>query len=71
MSKFFRQFEFDPRSLAAFRIGIGTLLVVDLAIRATALEAHYTDVGGHATGPGRGALRGNMALVLALVVRNG
>ncbi len=38
-------FALDLRSLATFRIGVALLLLVDLAIRATALEAHYTDLG--------------------------
>ena len=38
-------FGIDPRSLAAFRMGLGLLILVDLAIRATALAAHYTDAG--------------------------
>lgn len=35
----------DLRSLAAFRIAIGLLILVDLVVRSTALNAHYTDVG--------------------------
>jgi hypothetical protein len=38
-------FGLDLRSLALFRIGLGLLLLGDLAIRATALRAHYTDAG--------------------------
>lgn len=38
-------FAIDPRSLAVFRISIGLLLLVDLAIRAADLEAMYSDVG--------------------------
>ena len=38
-------FGLDPRSLALFRIGLGLVLLVDLAIRLTDLEAHYTDAG--------------------------
>lgn len=38
-------FSLDPRSLAAFRIGIGAVVLLDLADRASSLEAHYTDVG--------------------------
>ena len=38
-------FELDPRSLAVFRMGLGTLLLVDLAIRSTDLVAHYSDAG--------------------------
>lgn len=35
----------DVRSLAAFRIGIATMLLVDLACRAVDLADHYTDRG--------------------------
>lgn len=35
----------DPRALAAFRIGLATILLVDLAIRATDLTAFYADGG--------------------------
>lgn len=35
----------DTRSLAAFRIAVGLLLLVDLALRARNLEAFYTDDG--------------------------
>ncbi len=35
----------DLRSLGLFRIGVGCILIVDLINRATALVAHYTDVG--------------------------
>ncbi len=38
-------FGIDPRGLAAFRIGLGTLLLIDLGIRATDLVGHYTDAG--------------------------
>ena len=38
-------FGIDLRSLAAFRIGIGALLLTDLGMRATDLTAHYTDDG--------------------------
>jgi len=38
-------FELDLRSLALFRIAIGVTLLVDLAIRATNLEVHYTNRG--------------------------
>jgi len=38
-------FEADLRSLALVRIGLGTVLLMDLAIRAATLEAHYTDAG--------------------------
>ena len=40
-----RVFGIDIRSLAAFRIGIGCLLLVDIALRASDLTAHYTDSG--------------------------
>ena len=38
-------FSVDTRSLAAFRIAIGALLLVDLTSRARDLSAHYTDAG--------------------------
>lgn len=38
-------FGLDLRSLAAFRIGLGLVLLADLAYRATDLAAFYTDVG--------------------------
>jgi hypothetical protein len=38
-------FAIDPRSLALFRIGLGTLLLADLVIRATDLTVMYTDEG--------------------------
>jgi hypothetical protein len=38
-------FGLDLRSLAAFRIGLGLLLLADLAVRAGDLSAHYTDDG--------------------------
>ncbi len=37
--------EIDSRSLVAFRIGLGIVLLVDLIIRVTSLAAHYTDAG--------------------------
>ena len=40
-----RLFAIDGRSLAAFRISIGTLVVADLLARAGALVQHYTDAG--------------------------
>ncbi|MEZ5326084.1 MAG: HTTM domain-containing protein [Verrucomicrobiales bacterium] len=40
-----RVFSIDPRSLAFFRIAIGIVLLVDLAIRANDLSAMYTDDG--------------------------
>ncbi len=38
-------FGLDIRSLATFRVGLGLLLLVDLANRATDMVAHYTDFG--------------------------
>jgi predicted DCC family thiol-disulfide oxidoreductase YuxK len=38
-------FSIDTRSLAAFRIGLGVLLLVDLVLRSQNLVAHYTDDG--------------------------
>src|SRR5215218_10030031 len=35
----------DLRSLAAFRVVLGLLMLADLASRATDLRAHYTDAG--------------------------
>jgi len=35
----------DLRTLAALRIGLGALLLVDLAMRAPGLAAHYSDAG--------------------------
>ena len=35
----------DPRALAAFRIGLGTLLIADLLRRSRSLTAFYTDAG--------------------------
>ncbi|WP_255150264.1 HTTM domain-containing protein [Halorarius halobius] len=35
----------DPRALAAFRIGLGVVLLLDLALRAGSLTAFYTDRG--------------------------
>lgn len=37
--------ELDPRSLAVFRICIGAILLIDLVVRFTDIEAHYTDIG--------------------------
>ena len=36
---------FDLRSLAAFRIGLGLLIIADLAMRSTFIFQHYTDQG--------------------------
>lgn len=38
-------FAIDLRSLAALRIALGLILLIDLAARATNLSAHYTDAG--------------------------
>lgn len=38
-------FGIDLRTLALFRIGLACLLLVDLALRARDLTAHYTDLG--------------------------
>jgi hypothetical protein len=38
-------FGIDGRSLAAFRIALGALVVADLVTRAADLEAHYSDAG--------------------------
>ncbi len=35
----------DTRSLAAFRVGLGLLLIADVVTRARHLTAHYTDAG--------------------------
>lgn len=35
----------DPRSLALFRIGLASILLLDLGKRALSLTAHYTDTG--------------------------
>lgn len=40
-----RLFGIDPRGLAAFRVGMGLLLLWDLAARAWSLGFHYTDDG--------------------------
>ncbi|MEE9292109.1 MAG: HTTM domain-containing protein [Acidobacteriota bacterium] len=40
-----RIFGADPRSLALFRIGLASILLIDLGKRALALTAHYTDAG--------------------------
>jgi hypothetical protein len=40
-----RLFALDLRSLAAFRIGLGLLILLDLAMRAGSIEAHYGDLG--------------------------
>lgn len=38
-------FGIDLRTLALFRVGLGMLLLADLALRARDLTAHYTDAG--------------------------
>lgn len=38
-------FGIDLRTLALFRVGLGCLLLIDLALRARDLTAHYTDRG--------------------------
>ena len=35
----------DPRSLAVLRVGLAACTLVDLAVRACDLRAHYTDAG--------------------------
>ncbi|WP_096394590.1 HTTM domain-containing protein [Halorubrum trapanicum] len=40
-----RRLGIDPRALAAFRIALGVVLLVDLALRARNLGAFYTDAG--------------------------
>lgn len=40
-----RRFAIDARSLAAFRVAIGILVIADLLLRARDLEAFYTDFG--------------------------
>lgn len=46
MMRFFWQaFSIDARSLAALRVALGLLLLIDLAARAQDLTAHYTDEG--------------------------
>ncbi|WOO40119.1 HTTM domain-containing protein [Rubellicoccus peritrichatus] len=45
ISKIAAIFAFDLRSLAAFRIGLGVLILWDLVDRLPDLKAHYTDAG--------------------------
>lgn len=40
-----KRVKIDPRSLHAFRISLGIVLLVDVIVRATSLDAHYTDTG--------------------------
>jgi hypothetical protein len=42
---FRRLFSIDIRALATLRIAMGTILLLDLAIRSTSLIDHYTDLG--------------------------
>lgn len=44
-SKFAEVFGSDLRSLAAFRVALGVMVLVDLAYRFTDLPAFYTDGG--------------------------
>ena len=41
----YRRFGIDTRSLAAFRISLGLLILADLALRSRNLRAFYTDFG--------------------------
>jgi len=41
----YRRFSIDTRSLAAFRIALGLLILADLALRSRNLRAFYTDFG--------------------------
>ena len=45
MKKWWQGLALDLRSLALLRIMMGLLLLLDLGIRATDLQAHYTDAG--------------------------
>lgn len=45
MSRLRAYFTLDPRSLAAFRVGLGLVLLYHFLDRARELEAHYTDFG--------------------------
>jgi hypothetical protein len=38
-------FALDLRSLALMRTGVGLVIILDLIVRATSLEAHYSDTG--------------------------
>lgn len=40
-----RVFVIDPRSLRAFRVALGALVLMDLGVRARALSDHYSDSG--------------------------
>ncbi|WP_192498383.1 HTTM domain-containing protein [Halorussus halophilus] len=40
-----RRFGIDTRALAAYRIALGLLLIIDLLLRSRDLRAHYTDFG--------------------------
>lgn len=60
-------FSIDTRSLAAFRIGLGVLLLVDLILRSQNLVAHYTDDGVMPRSALLGGFVHEMALSLHLV----
>ena len=45
MNRFLQPFSIDFRSLAAFRIAIGLVLLADLRNRSLYIRAHYTDFG--------------------------
>lgn len=45
MTAFRTIFGCDPRGLALFRIGLGSILIIDLLSRAHDLTAHYSDFG--------------------------
>ena len=45
-----RRFEVDTRALAAMRISLGLIILIDLLYRATALEMFYTDAGAYPRG---------------------
>lgn len=42
-----RRFEVDTRALAAMRVALGSIILIDLLYRATALEMFYTDAGAY------------------------
>ncbi|PSQ39975.1 HTTM domain-containing protein, partial [Halobacteriales archaeon SW_12_71_31] len=56
----------DPRGLAALRVAVGTLLLVDLALRARDLRTFYTDAGALP----RAALQSALVLLASLHARN-
>lgn len=46
LNRYFKHtFSIDLRALAAFRVGLATLVLVDLLNRITHIQAHYTDFG--------------------------